>query len=995
MPDNWCKGNAAVKFKGTIVKHSSTTTFYNYKIKIDEILVDPAGILNPGDEVWVWAPADAQVDFLSIDDQVEVYGTYDGEPHREVKLETAEHYLRASNNEHMSLLWRSETHDWVSVDISSDGNYVAAGSSDSNLYLFDKVGKQKWNEALGDRVNHVAISDDGNYVAAGSGYYVYYFDRNENLLWKRETGDMVSSISVSNEGDYVAFTSWDGYVYYFDKSGFLWRYKTKNPPSSVSLSGDGEKIAVLCYEWVYYFNKNGLVWDYEIDSISLGRHEISISNDGQYVAAASCSGAYYFDKNKNLLWSFKPDACGNSVKISSDGEYVVLGAGSWGGGYGWVYYFSKASNKPIWEERTTNCVATVDISSNGDFVIAGSIPTLTLYYFNNQGELLFDYPIFVDSARISSNGKYIVAAGDCVYFFGPATDDSGGDGTDDSDGDGIPDDIDNCPDTPNPGKEDTDGDDVGDVCDNCKNTPNPDQKDTDKDGLGDACEPNLIITGIYPNENDKKIYYTIKNIGGITAGPSHSYLYIDDRNSRIASDPVSYLGVNKERDLYFDYSYTCYGDSDTIKVCADGKGRINEADDTDNCKMIIKECGSDPESLIVDIVNPEDDFSVVQSVSEIVKVKVTDNFGNTMPGSSISLVRATFTNGDNDLQLFDDGAHSDGAANDGIYANAWVPTTVATGYTETACTIKVTAHHATLSSGYGEVSGAINSPEGEKADIQVAELIIQPDPPLLGKEVTITTVVSNNGDLRGTINFQLYIDGILIKAEDVTLNPSESKDFATKWKFMEDGNHKIVANPGGLSNDITVAVVKLYETEKTRVTIANFGESFYDPHQRFKDKAVSTLLTEAITSFVSPPMSLVSKAITILDWVIEVAVPPTFEIYVQKQYLDREDEFLRAQDCLIGTRKTSEPLVVMIVYEGGKKSPQGEIFNFRLHYETSLDSESPPYDLLDFDINCPSTYYNDGFFVICLDGTINEEGIWTWYITHNEETHGFTVEVAD
>lgn len=93
MPDNWCKCNAEVKFRGTIVTDSSTTTFYNYKVKIDKILEDHLGVLNPEDEIWVWAPTDAQVDALNNDDKVEVYGTYDGERLMVVKLKTAEHYI--------------------------------------------------------------------------------------------------------------------------------------------------------------------------------------------------------------------------------------------------------------------------------------------------------------------------------------------------------------------------------------------------------------------------------------------------------------------------------------------------------------------------------------------------------------------------------------------------------------------------------------------------------------------------------------------------------------------------------------------------------------------------------------------------------------------------------------------------------------------------------------------------------------------------------------
>lgn len=72
----------------------------------------------------------------------------------------------------------------------------------------------------------------------------------------------------------------------------------------------------------------------------------------------------------------------------------------------------------------------------------------------------------------------------------------------DTDGDGIPDDVDNCPVTPNPDQADLDGDHIGDVCDpdrdgdgivnehdNCPDVSNPAQADSDGDGIGDACEP--------------------------------------------------------------------------------------------------------------------------------------------------------------------------------------------------------------------------------------------------------------------------------------------------------------------------------------------------------------------------------------------------------------------------------------------------------------------------------------------------------------------------
>jgi cysteine-rich repeat protein len=71
----------------------------------------------------------------------------------------------------------------------------------------------------------------------------------------------------------------------------------------------------------------------------------------------------------------------------------------------------------------------------------------------------------------------------------------------DADDDGVPDDEDNCPGTENADQADADGDGVGDICegdrdsdsvgdevDNCPEVANSNQTDTDSDALGDACD---------------------------------------------------------------------------------------------------------------------------------------------------------------------------------------------------------------------------------------------------------------------------------------------------------------------------------------------------------------------------------------------------------------------------------------------------------------------------------------------------------------------------
>ena len=68
-------------------------------------------------------------------------------------------------------------------------------------------------------------------------------------------------------------------------------------------------------------------------------------------------------------------------------------------------------------------------------------------------------------------------------------------GVADRDHDGIPDDIDNCPDVPNPAQENHDNDIHGDACDFCPMFASTDDLDTDHDGVGDACDPNPNTPG--------------------------------------------------------------------------------------------------------------------------------------------------------------------------------------------------------------------------------------------------------------------------------------------------------------------------------------------------------------------------------------------------------------------------------------------------------------------------------------------------------------------
>jgi hypothetical protein len=90
----------------------------------------------------------------------------------------------------------------------------------------------------------------------------------------------------------------------------------------------------------------------------------------------------------------------------------------------------------------------------------------------------------------------------------------------DHDSDNICNDIDNCPETPNPNQEDLDGDEIGDVCDNCPNIPNgPDGGtcvDCNDGSVGSSCTDNEQCSGGYCSMNQED--YDGDNAGDVCDG---------------------------------------------------------------------------------------------------------------------------------------------------------------------------------------------------------------------------------------------------------------------------------------------------------------------------------------------------------------------------------------------------------------------------------------------------------------------------------------------
>jgi len=181
-----------------------------------------------------------------------------------------------------------------SVAWSPDSKYIASGSLDLSVRIWDaSSGKLlKTLKGHGDPVNSVAWSPDGKYIASGSA------DDGIVGIWNARSGKLlrtlreayVLSVAWSPDGRYIASGSADRTVGIWDAcSGKLLRtLKDKNWVWSVAWSPDGKYIASGSWD------KTVKIWDASSGKLlrTLRGHTGSVrsvawSPDGRYIASGS------------------------------------------------------------------------------------------------------------------------------------------------------------------------------------------------------------------------------------------------------------------------------------------------------------------------------------------------------------------------------------------------------------------------------------------------------------------------------------------------------------------------------------------------------------------------------------------------------------------------------------------------------------------------------------------------------------------------------------
>lgn len=117
--------------------------------------------------------------------------------------------LAAQPEEH----WEFSLDEEVSeVAISQEGGYVAAGTLDGKLVLFDGKKEKLFSKQLEAPVRSLLVGKGGDEVLAGGDSYLYCFNSSGTLLWKTELYDKINDIAFNGERISAVTSSRHGFL---------------------------------------------------------------------------------------------------------------------------------------------------------------------------------------------------------------------------------------------------------------------------------------------------------------------------------------------------------------------------------------------------------------------------------------------------------------------------------------------------------------------------------------------------------------------------------------------------------------------------------------------------------------------------------------------------------------------------------------------------------------------------------------------------------------
>ncbi len=298
-------------------------------------------------------------------------------------------------------LWdHSTAADVVDVDISKDGNYIAAINISSVYFLGHSSNTTLWRYSPGIAWSSLGISYDGMYIAAASGptCRAYLLNKSQTTpktpMWSYYHGSAVSPflIAISDYRAAIAVAA-STELLLFNKSydsdpgnkEYEWICTTIGGAiNSIAVSSDGEKIVVGANDgYIYFLNttkKTPKTYEWKFNTTSnVKKVDIgyNIGKDMYLITCYNDDNEVYllnstYENPKTAMWNYTGSTgVVNDLVISDIGNYIVAGDDS---GYIHVLDDTYSSNKKVvWTNKILKdrIVKSVDISSDGRYIVVG------------------------------------------------------------------------------------------------------------------------------------------------------------------------------------------------------------------------------------------------------------------------------------------------------------------------------------------------------------------------------------------------------------------------------------------------------------------------------------------------------------------------------------------------------------------------------------------------------------------------------------------------